>query len=255
MLFDTHAHYNDAKFSGILDDLLSKMPENNVGYIVNVCCITPEIPDMMKLCEKYPFMYAAIGVHPQDVGDMTEKDIEILKEYSKEKKVLAIGEIGLDYYYENAPRDVQKYWFARQVELAKELNLPVIIHDRDAHLDTMNILKETKVSECGGVFHCYSGSVEMAKEILDMGMYIAFGGSVTFKNARRPVEAAQYVPLDRILIETDCPYLAPDPFRGKLNSSLYIYRVVEKIAELKGLTVEEVEKATTENAKRLFKLD
>lgn len=254
MLFDSHAHYNDEKFNDDRDALLSSMNENNVGLILNSCSEIAEIPDILALCEKYPFMYASIGVHPHEAEGLTEKDMDILREYSKNPRVKAIGEIGLDYFYDFSPRDTQKKWFARQVELAKELGLPVVIHDRDAHKDSMDILREHNVRDCGGVFHCYAGSVEMAKEILDWGMYIAFGGSLTFKKSVRPKEVAAYVPLDRIVIETDCPYLTPEPHRGKRNSSLYIHYVAEKLAEIKGISAEEVENATFENAKRLFKI-
>lgn len=255
MLFDSHAHYNDKRFSEDADEILSSMRENNVGMILNSCSEIAEIPDIFKLCEKYPFMYASIGVHPHEVENLTEKDMDVLREYSKNPKVRAIGEIGLDYFYDFSPRDTQKKWFAEQVELAKELRLPVVIHDRDAHKDSMDILREHEVREVGGVFHCYAGSVEMAKEILDWGMYIAFGGSLTFKKSVRPKEVAAYVPLERIVIETDCPYLTPEPHRGKRNSSLYIHYVAEKLAEIKGIGVEEVENATFENAKRLFKIE
>ena len=255
MLFDSHAHYNDEKFDGDRDTLLASMPENNVGLIMNSCSSLDEVPLIFDICEKYPFVYASVGVHPHEVENMTEDDITTLKEYAKNPKVRAIGEIGLDYYYDFSPRDVQKKWFARQVEAAKELNMPVIIHDRDAHKDCMDILRACNVSETGGVFHCYAGSVETAKEILGWGMYIAFGGSLTFKNSVRPVEGARYVPLDRIVIETDSPYLTPVPHRGKRNSSLYIHYVAEKLAEIRGMSAEEIENITYENAKRCFKME
>lgn len=255
MLFDSHAHYNDEKFKEDADELLSSMPENNVGYILNSCSDISEIPDILKLCEKYPFIYASIGVHPHEAENLTERDMDVLREYSKHPKVKAIGEIGLDYFYDFSPRDVQKKWFARQVELAKELKLPIVIHDRDAHKDCMDILREHNISEAGGVFHCYAGSVEMAREILDWGMYIAFGGSLTFKKSVKPKEVAAYVPLDRIVIETDCPYLTPEPHRGKRNSSLYIHYVAEMLAQIKGVSVKTIENATFENAKRLFKIE
>lgn len=255
MLFDSHAHYNDEKFKDDVHELLSSMHENNVGLILNSCSDISEISDIITLCEKYPFMYASVGVHPHEVDHMSEKDMDVLRECSKHPKIKAIGEIGLDYFYDFSPRDIQKKWFKRQVNLAKELNLPVVIHDRDAHKDTMDILRACNVRECGGVFHCYAGSVEMAKEILDWGMYIAFGGSLTFKKSVKPKEVAEYVPLDRIVIETDCPYLTPEPHRGRRNSSLYIHYVAEKLAEIKGISVETVENATFENAKRLFKID
>lgn len=255
MLFDSHAHYNDERFREDADEVLSSMIENNVGMILNSCSEIAEIPDILRICEKYPFVYASVGVHPHEAEGLKETDMEILKEYSKNPKVKAIGEIGLDYFYDFSPRETQKKWFARQVELAKELKMPVVIHDRDAHKDCMDILREHNVKEVGGAFHCYAGSVEMAREILDWGMYIAFGGSLTFKKSVKPKEVAQYVPLERIVIETDSPYLTPEPHRGKRNSSLYIHYVAEKLAEIKGISVEEVENATFENAKRLFRID
>lgn len=255
MIFDSHAHYNSNRFSEDLDEVLSSMQENNVGYIMNACSAVEEFPDIKKIIEKYPFVYGSAGVHPHDTEDMNEHSIEAIEEFSKHPKIKAIGEIGLDYYYDNSPRDLQRYWFARQLELAIKLNMPVIIHDRDAHKDTMDILKAHDIKSVGGVFHCYAGSSEMAKEVLDLNMYIAFGGALTFKNALRPVEVAKTVPIDRIVIETDCPYLTPEPHRGKRNSSLYIHYVAEKIAEIKNISVEEVIQKTTENAKKCFRID
>lgn len=254
MLFDSHAHYNDSRFEKDMDEVLSSMNENNVGMILNSCSNLDEVPDILKICEKYPFIYASVGIHPHDVKDLTDSDMDMLIKYAENEKVKAIGEIGLDYFYDNSPRDLQKKWFARQVEVAKQIKLPIIIHDRDAHKDCMDILRSENIQDIGGVFHCYSGSVEMAKEILDWGMYIAFGGSLTFKKSVRPMEVAKYVPLDRILIETDCPYLTPEPHRGKRNSSLYIHYVAEKLAEIKGVSVEEIENATFENGKRCFNI-
>lgn len=254
MLFDSHAHYNDSRFEKDMDEVLSSMNENNVGMILNSCSNLDEVPDILKICEKYPFIYASVGIHPHDVKDLTDSDMDMLIKYAENEKVKAIGEIGLDYFYDNSPRDLQKKWFACQVEVAKQIKLPIIIHDRDAHKDCMDILRSENIQDIGGVFHCYSGSVEMAKEILDWGMYIAFGGSLTFKKSVRPVEVAKYVPLDRILIETDCPYLTPEPHRGKRNSSLYIHYVAEKLAEIKGVSVEEIENATFENGKRCFNI-
>lgn len=254
MLFDSHAHYNDSRFEKDMDEVLSSMNENNVGMILNSCSNLGEVPDILKICEKYPFIYASVGIHPHDVKDLTDSDMDMLIKYAENEKVKAIGEIGLDYFYDNSPRDLQKKWFACQVEVAKQIKLPIIIHDRDAHKDCMDILRSENIQDIGGVFHCYSGSVEMAKEILDWGMYIAFGGSLTFKKSVRPVEVAKYVPLDRILIETDCPYLTPEPHRGKRNSSLYIHYVAEKLAQIKGVSVEEIENATFENGKRCFNI-
>lgn len=255
MLFDSHAHYNDERFKEDVDEVLSSMNENNVGLIMNSCSDISEITDILNICEKYSFVYASVGVHPHEVEHLKESDMDILKDYAKNEKVKAIGEIGLDYFYDFSPRDLQKKWFARQVELAKELKMPVIIHDRDAHKDSMDILRDCDIRDIGGVFHCYAGSVEMAREILDWGMYIAFGGSLTFKKSVKPKEVAEYVPLNRIVIETDCPYLTPEPHRGKRNSSLYIHYVAEKIAEIKNISVEEVENATYENAKKLFNIE
>lgn len=255
MLFDSHAHYNDKKFDGDRDALLSSMPQNNVGLIMNACSGLDEVPDILSLCEKYPFVYASVGIHPHEAEGLTEADMEKLKDYAGNPKVRAIGEIGLDYFYDFSPRDIQKKWFARQTDIAKELKLPVIIHDRDAHKDCMDILRSHNIRDTGGVFHCYAGSVETAREILDWGMYIAFGGSLTFKKSVRPAEVARYVPLDRILIETDCPYLTPEPHRGKRNSSLYLGYVAEKLAEIKNVSVKEIENATFENAKKCFGIE
>ncbi len=254
MLFDTHAHYDDRRFDEDRFDLLESMPKNNVGLIMSACASMGDIEMIVKLCEKYPFMYGSLGVHPSECGDLVEKDIEILKNHCKNKKIKAIGEIGLDYYYDNVEKDVQKKWFSRQIELAKEVALPVIIHDREAHKDTIDILKADNAEKVGGVLHCFSGSREMAKEVLDLGFYIAFGGTLTFKNARKTVEVAEYVPLERIVLETDSPYLAPVPMRGERNNSVLMKYVAEKLAEIKGISVEEVEKVTYENGKKLFNI-
>lgn len=255
MIFDSHAHYNDERFKEDLDEVLSSMKENNVGYIMNACSSVGEFSEIRRIIEKYPFVYGAAGVHPHEAAEMTEEALGQIAEFLNYPKIKAIGEIGLDYFYDNSPRDVQKYWFAKQVDLAVELNMPVIIHDRDAHKDTMDILKEHDVKAVGGAFHCYTGSAEMVKDVLDMNMYIAFGGAITFKKAVKPVEAVRAVPIERMLIETDCPYLTPEPHRGKRNSSLYIHYVAEKIAEIKGIEVEEVIEKTTENAIKCFRID
>lgn len=254
MLFDTHAHYDDEQFDDDRDELLSSMIENNVGLIMNSCAALSDIPKVKAIIEKYPFMYGTAGVHPSDCGEIKMSDMDIIRAAASHEKIKAIGEIGLDYYYDSVPKNVQKKWFSEQLGLAKQLGLPVVIHDRDAHRDTLDILRAEGVKDIGGVFHCYSGSVEMAREVLDMGMYIAFGGVVTFKNAVRAVEAAKYVPMDRLVIETDSPYLAPVPNRGKRNSSLFIHLVAERLAEIKGLTASEVEKVTFQNGKQLFRI-
>lgn len=255
MLFDSHAHYDDKRFDDDRHELLTGMKDNNVGYIMNSCSSLNDIPKIFELAEKYPFIYLSVGVHPHEVSDLTEKDMDSLKKACENPKVKAIGEIGLDYYYDNSPRDLQKKWFARQIEIAEELSLPIVIHDRDAHGDTTDILKNFDTRRIGGEFHCFSGSVDMAKQVLNMGMYIAFGGSLTFKKSIRPKEVAAYVPLDRILIETDCPYLTPEPHRGKRNNSTYMKYVAEMLAEIKGVSVEKIENATLENAKKCFGID
>lgn len=254
MLFDSHTHYDDTRFDFDRYEVLNSMKDNNVGMIMNACASMSDIMSIKDMCIRYDFVYGSVGVHPSECGDMTEDDINILKNECKNTKIKAIGEIGLDYYYDNVPREVQKKWFVRQIELAKEEKLPIIVHDRDAHADIIQIMQNHGAIDCGGVLHCFSGSCEMAKQILDMGFYIAFGGVLTFKNAKKAVEAASYIPLDRILIETDCPYLTPVPFRGERNSSLYIHYVAEKLAEIKNLSVDEVEITTFNNAKKCFNI-
>lgn len=253
MIFDTHAHYNDKQFDPDRDELLSSMQKNNVELIMNACSSLEEIPDILSMADKYPFLYAAVGIHPEAAVNIDENYLDKLREFSKHNKVKAIGEIGLDYHWTIETKKEQQRILAEQTDLARELSLPVIIHDREAHADTYRILKEHKVYECGGVYHCYSGSAEMAREIIDeLDMYIAFGGTITFKNAQKPREAAKAVPLDRLLIETDSPYLAPTPYRGKRNSSLYLPEVINMLADIHGTTPEKIEKITAENGKKLF---
>lgn len=251
MLFDTHAHYDDEQFEKDRDELLASLGDYGVSNIVNIGSDMKTSESSIALAEKYPFVYAAVGVHPSETGDMTDSDIEKLRKMAEHPKVRAIGEIGLDYHYDdNAPAEVQKFWFKQQLELAKELDMPVVIHDRESKGECLQILKEHKISN--GVFHCYSGSAETAREILKLGMMISFTGVLTFKNARRAVEACAAIPMDRLMIETDCPYMAPEPNRGKRNFSGYVEFVARKIADIKGLTFEEVAKITTENAKRFY---
>lgn len=253
MIFDSHTHYNDDAFSDDCGELLSSMPENNVGLIMNACSSLSEMPDILKLCEKYPFVYGSVGIHPECAAVPDSSIEKAICEYAKHDKIKAIGEIGLDYHYEEIPRDIQKECFDFQVKLAEKLDMPIIVHDREAHKDSLDIVKSNRGSR--GVFHCFSGSREMAREVLDLGFYIAFGGSLTFKNNVKTVECAKYVPLDMIVVETDCPYLAPVPNRGKRNSSLYVHYVIEKIAEIKGIDKAIVESATYENAKKLFGIE
>jgi len=255
MFFDSHAHYDDRSFDKDRHDLLSKMPENNVDYIVNAAANIRSSNEGIHLADQYPFIYSAVGVHPHNVEELNNNDegrevLHLLEDMSKHPKVVAIGEIGLDYYYEHSPREIQRLWFARQMELAKELDLPIIVHSRDAAKETFDMIKASGLNK--GVIHCYSGSSQMAKDYIDMGFYIGIGGTVTFKNARKAVEVVRDIPLDSILIETDCPYLTPVPHRGKRNDSTYLSHIASKIAEIKNMPLEEVAKVTKDNGKKLF---
>lgn len=251
MLFDTHAHYDDEAFDADREALLAEMPERNVGRIVNPGCTVETSRQAVALAERFSHVYAAVGIHPENCGDFTDEDIAALRQLAQHQKVVAIGEIGLDYYWEeNPPRQWQQRVLRAQMALAEELKLPVIIHDRDAHADTLAIVKE--FPRVKGVFHCYSGSVEDARTLLKMGWMLSFNGAITFKNARKAPEVIAEVPMERIMIETDSPYLTPVPYRGKRNDSGYVHLVAEKIARIKGLTVQEVEEITFENGKRFF---
>ena len=254
MLFDTHAHYDNERFNEDRDEAIERAYKSGVKYILNASYDLKSSAESVSLSGKYDFVYASVGIHPHDVSSVDESAVSTLEGYALNKKVVAIGEIGLDYYYDNSPRELQRYWFARQIRLAKRLGLPIIIHNRDAHEDTFKIVREEQASEVGGVFHCYSGSVEMAKELINNNFYIALGGVVTFKNARKVVDVAAFVPDNRLLIETDCPYMAPEPYRGKRNESSYLWQVAEKIAQIRGVTTEYIARITTENAKNLFKI-
>ena len=253
MIFDTHAHYDDSQFEKDRDMVLASMPELGVGTIVNVSASYDSCRRAVALAEKYPFVYAAVGIHPDEVGALNEETFAEMKKLFHHKKVVAVGEIGLDYYWDNEPHDVQQEWFIRQVELARELDLPVLIHSREAAADTMYVMK-TYAQGLRGVIHCYSYSREMAEEYVKMGFYIGIGGVVTFKNAKKLKEVAEAVPLKRIVLETDCPYMAPEPFRGRRNQSSYLRYVAEKIAELKDISTEEVIAVTEENARKLYRL-
>ncbi|MFE3975825.1 MULTISPECIES: TatD family hydrolase [unclassified Peribacillus] len=252
MLFDTHVHVNAEQFNEDLDDVIERAKEAGVNNMVVVGFDQPTIIRAMELIETYDFMYAAVGWHPVDAIDMTEKDLQWIEELSNHPKVVAIGEMGLDYHWDKSPKDVQMEVFRKQIRLAKKVGLPIIIHNREATADIVNILKEEAASEVGGIMHCFSGSAETALECINMNFYISLGGPVTFKNAKKPKEVAAAVPLERLLIETDCPYLAPHPYRGNRNEPSYVKLVAEQIAEIKQLTIEEVSQATTENAKKLF---
>ena len=253
MLFDTHAHMNDPAFDEDREQVLLGLKDKGVEYMMNIGCCLESSRDCIKMAETYPFVYASVGTHPDSANEVDEAVIEQYRQMAKHPRVLAIGEIGLDYYYETIPRETQQKAFRMQMELARELQIPVIIHERDAHDDAMRIVKEFK--NVTGVFHCYSGSAEMARQLVNMGWYIGFTGVLTFKNARKAVETAERIPIDRIVLETDCPFMAPEPFRGKRNDPGYLYRMAERLAEIRNISVEEVHRITTENAKRLYRLE
>jgi len=253
MIFDTHSHYDDKQFEDDRETLLASMPSKGVGTIVNVSASYDSCKYAVSLAHQYPFIYAAVGIHPDEVGSLDEEKFAKMKELFREDKVVAVGEIGLDYYWDNEPHEVQREWFIRQLQLARELDLPVIIHSREAAADTMYIM-QNYAKGLSGVIHCYSYSVEMAKEYVKMGFYIGIGGVVTFKNAKKLKEVAAEIPLDQILLETDCPYMAPEPYRGKRNNSAYLTYVAEKIAEIKGITPEEVIRVTEGNARRMYRI-
>ena len=251
MLFDTHAHLDDRAFDADRAELLAALPQQGLALVMNPGCSLASSRNVDKLTREYDYIYGAVGSHPDVCDEVTEEVLEAYRQLCRENpKIKAIGEIGLDYHYEEIPRDVQQRAFRMQMALAAELNLPVIVHDRDAHGDSMAIVEE--FPEVTGVFHCYSGSVEMAQWLVDRGWYIGFTGVLTFKNARKAVEVAQAIPLERIVLETDCPYMAPEPFRGKRNDPGKLYRMAQRLAELRGYTEDEIRAITLENGKRLY---
>jgi len=253
MFIDTHAHLDDERFQEDLEDVLARAQEARVNYIINVGYDLASSQKSVELAKSYPHIYAVVGIHPHDSKDAVEETYLQLKELTKEKKVLALGEMGLDYYWDNSPRDVQQEVFRQQIRLAKDLQLPIVIHDRDAHGDILRILQEEKAEEVGGILHCFSGSWEMAEMCLRLGFYLSFAGPLTFNNARKLVEVAQKAPLDRILTETDSPYLTPHPFRGKRNEPARVVLVAEKLADLRKETVEKIGEITLENARKAFR--
>ena len=257
MIFDTHTHYDDGQFKKDREQLLLGMQEAGVGAIVNVGATMQGAKDSVAMAKQYPFMYAAVGIHPESAKDLNEEEFEVLRNLAREEKVVAIGEIGLDYYWDSTEPEVQKYWFLRQLALAKEVDLPIIIHSRDAAGDTYDILKE-EYKKSGnlfkGVIHCFSYSLELAKEFIKMGFFIGIGGVATFQNGRKLKEVIEGIPLECMVLETDCPYLAPVPFRGKRNSSEKLTYVVSAIAQIKGVSEEEVERITWENAQKLYQM-
>lgn len=254
MLIDSHAHLDDRRFDKDRDKIISSLKDSGVDIVINPGADLQTSIKAVSLAEEYDNIYAAVGVHPHSAKEMDDSTVAVLKSFTNREKVVAVGEIGLDYHYDNSPRDIQRKRFVEQLNMAKEVDLPVIIHSRSAAGDTFDILKEAQDGNLEGVLHCYSGSIEMALEYIKLGFYISIAGPVTFKNARILKEVAKTVSLDKLLIETDAPYLTPEPYRGKRNEPIYVRYVAGTIAEIKGLTFEEVAKATAENTKRLFRI-
>lgn len=252
MIIDTHAHYDDRAFEEDRAQVLNGLIKEGVEKVVNAAASMDGCRRTLELVKEYDFVYGMLGVHPDDVGELTEADMDFIKANAADPKIVAIGEIGLDYHWNVESKEVQKHWFLRQIEVAKEVGLPICVHSRDAAADTLAALREGKAEEAGGVIHCYSYSAELAKEYLSMGFYFGIGGVVTFKNGRKCKEVVDMLPMDRIILETDAPYLAPEPYRGKRNESGYLSYVAKEIALIKGISEEEVINRTTENALRLY---
>ena len=255
-IFDTHAHYDDEAFDADREELLKDLPEAGIEYVVNVGASIKTTKTTLELSSKYDYIYAAVGVHPSDIADLNEESFSWLKEQTGKPKVVAVGEIGLDYYWDKEPevQASQQVWFKRQLDLAREAGLPVIIHSRDAAKDTFDIMKEKDAGSIGGVVHCYSYSPELAAEYVKMGLFIGVGGVVTFSKAKKLKETVAAIPMDNIVIETDCPYLAPTPYRGKRNSSLNLPYILAEIASIKGISEEEAAEITFANAKHLYRM-
>ncbi len=254
MIFDTHAHYDDEAFDEDREELLASLQSHGIEAVTNVGASIKTSENTIKLTEKYSYIYGAIGVHPNETGELNDEKLNWLKENASRNKIVAIGEIGLDYYWEEPDHETQKSWFVGQLNLAKEVKLPVIIHSRDAAKDTLDIMKAEHSQDVGGVIHCFSYGKEMAREYLNMGFYLGIGGVLTFKNARKLKEVVEYMPLDQLVLETDCPYLAPVPNRGKRNSSLNLPYVIDEISAIKGIFRDEVVEVTSRNAKKLYHL-
>lgn len=252
MIFDSHAHYDDKQFDEDREQVLTHLKDVGVEQVVNISNGWDDMLRMLDMIGRYPFMYGTVGIHPCKVSDLNEERMGRLREFCHRDKIVAVGEIGLDYYWMSDPKEVQREWFIRQLHLAKEENLPVVIHSRDASQETFDIMKAEHAGTTGGVIHCYSGSYEMAKEYVKLGYYLGIGGVVTFKNSKVLKKVAAEIPLESIVVETDCPYLAPMPHRGTRNSSAYLPLVIEEIANLRGISTEEVEQVTYENACRLY---
>ena len=254
MIFDTHAHYNDDQFREDREEIFAAFAQAGIGRVCNIASDIESLDECLDLAARYPFMYCALGIHPSDCGPMTEETLARIREGLHTPRAVAVGEIGLDYYWDDVDRETQKYWFRRQLDLAREEDKPVVIHSREAAADTMQILREKKTGDLGGVIHCYSYSLDQARDYVKMGFMIGIGGVVTFKNSRKLKEVAAAIPLESIVLETDCPYLAPVPYRGKRNCSLYLPLVAQAIADLRGIDPEEVIAVTEKNAERLYRL-
>lgn len=254
MLIDTHTHLNTSNFDEDREEVITRALDAGVTRMINIGFNEQTIPSSIALTEKYDFIYSAVGWHPVDAMEMSERHLAWIESLCEHEKVVAIGEVGLDYHWDKSSKEVQQDVFRKQIQLAKKVNKPLIIHNREAHADVVRILKEENASEVGGVMHCFSGSWEIAEQCLEMGFYVSFGGPITFKNARQPKEVLARVPLERLLLETDCPYLAPHPHRGKRNEPSYVKLVAEAAAEIKGIDLDEVCNETTENAQQLFNI-
>ena len=255
MIFDTHAHYDDEAFDEDRDRVLMGLKEAGVGTVLNVGASMASSESTLALTEQYPFVYGSAGVHPRETAELDEEKFQRLCEILKNPKILAVGEIGLDYYWEEPEHEIQKKWFLRQLELARQMQLPVIIHSRDAAKDTLDMMKEARAGEIGGVIHCFSYGTEIAREYLNMGFFLGIGGVLTFKNAKKLKEVAAYAPIEQIVLETDCPYMAPTPHRGTRNTSANLSYVVNALAEIKGILPEQVIEITEQNARRLYRMD
>lgn len=255
LIFDSHAHYEDEAFAGDRDQLLTSLREKGIGFVVDAASSLKTIGEIQKLIKQYDFLYGSVGVHPSDTAELTEEDLKWMKDLCRTEKIVAVGEIGLDYYWKEPEPDIQKKWFEAQLALAGEVKLPVMIHSREAAKDTLDIMKAVHAENLGGVIHCFSYGVEMAREYLNMGFYIGIGGVLTFTNGKKLKEVAEYVPLESIVLETDCPYLAPVPYRGKRNDSTNLSIVAETLAQIKNVSRDEVIRITRENAIRLYGME